>query len=42
MVLFAFAAYAPAAPSASAPAAMPAAIFTFDVIANMRYQVLLE
>jgi hypothetical protein len=43
MVLFAFAAaYAPAAPSVSAPAARPAAIFTFDVSRNMLIQVLLE
>jgi hypothetical protein len=36
------AAYAPAAPSVRAPAAIPAASFTFVVIANMLYQVLLE
>src|SRR5260370_16860619 len=43
MVLFAFAAaYAPPAPNVSAPAARPAAIFTFDVIRNMFIQFLLE
>jgi hypothetical protein len=43
MVLFAFAAaYAPTPPNVSAPAARPAAIFTFDVSRNILIQVLLE